>query len=382
MAATTPYDQMASRIREIAFVFLKLGTIGFGGPAAHIAMMQRELVQKRKWLTESKFLDLIGVTNLIPGPNSTELAIHLGYERGGWKGLITAGVCFIAPAVAITALIAWFYSLYAALPRVAEVIKGTTPAIIAIIIFAIIPLAKTSAKNRLLILIGLLVLILALLGTSEILLMFGSGILYALITHLPKRPALNTINPILILTPALTSQHLTPSNGHLFLIFLKIGAILYGSGYVLFAFLETELVSTGIISPAQLIDAITVGQLTPGPVFSAVTFVGYQINGIPGAIIATVAIFLPSFLFVALLSPLMAKLRTSSLFASFLDAVNIASVALIVGVCANMAKSTLTHPFGLITFLITTAILFRFPKTNSAVLILGSAILSLMYSFL
>lgn len=326
-------------LKDIAKLFLKLGIIGFGGPAAHIAMMQDEVVVKRKWLTEQHFLDLIGATNLIPGPNSTEMTMHIGHEKGGWKGLIVAGLCFILPAVFITGIFAYLYKQYGELPAVQPFIYGIKPAIIAIILGAIFPLAKKSLKSTQLIIIGIIVLIGSLLKINEIFLMFGAGFFALFLAYIRnnKQNSLPSFLPLTLLQITNTTL-LSATNANLFWIFLKIGAILYGSGYVLFAFLDTELVSTGLLTRQQLIDAIAVGQFTPGPVFSSVTFIGYQINGFSGAVISTIAIFLPSFLFVALLNPIVKKMRNSTLFSAFLDAVNVASVAIIVAVCFDMEK--------------------------------------------
>ena len=324
-------------LKEIAGLFLKLGIIGFGGPAAHIAMMQNEVVAKRKWFSEQHFLDLIGATNLIPGPNSTEMAIHIGNEKGGWKGLLVAGLCFISPAVLITAFLAWSYKEYGQTPAVQPFLYGIKPAIIAIIIAAVFPLAKKSLKAVTLAFIGLLVLVGSLLHYYEIYLLFGAGFVGLFLKYWNSDRAFksNCMLPLVAL-PTTTGTLLAGSNAKLFWIFLKIGAILYGSGYVLFAFLDTELVATGLLTRQQLIDAIAIGQFTPGPVFSSVTFIGYQINDWTGAIVATVGIFLPSFVFVALLNPLVNKMRNSVLFGAFLDAVNVASVAIIVSVCWSM----------------------------------------------
>ena len=305
-------------LKEIAKLFLRLGVTAFGGPAAHIAMMQEEVVVKRKWLSEQHFLDLIGATNLIPGPNSTEMAIHVGHEKGGWKGLIIAGLCFILPAVFITGFFAWLYKQYGQLPEVQPFIYGIKPAIIAVILGAVFPLAKKSLKSIELAIIGLIVLIGSLAGFNEIYLMFGAGF-FALFLAYWRNSKSNNLNSFLPLAFLQINNQtmLSTSNAKLFLIFLKIGAILYGSGYVLFAFLDSELVSTGLLTRQQLIDAIAVGQFTPGPVFSSVTFIGYQINGLTGAVVSTVAIFLPSFVFVALLNPLVRKCGIQNCFRHF-----------------------------------------------------------------
>jgi chromate transporter len=376
---------MASKaeIRAIAKLFLKLGIIGFGGPAAHIAMMRDEVVVKRKWLTEQHFLDLIGATNLIPGPNSTEMAIHIGYEKGGWKGLIVAGLCFIVPAVFITGIFAWLYKQYGQLPEVQPFIYGIKPAIIAIILGAIFPLAKKSLKSTELIIIGLVVLVCSLLNINEIYLMFGAGFFALFITYI-RNNRQNNINgflPLAVLQITNTTI-LSATNANLFWIFLKIGAILYGSGYVLFAFLDTELVAAGLLSRQQLIDAIAVGQLTPGPVFSTVTFIGYQINGFTGAIFSTIAIFIPSFIFVALLKPMVKKMRNSKLFSAFLDAVNVASVAIIVAVCFDMGRESITDWRTLFIAILSIVIAFGFRKINSAFVVLGGSIIGFLLTLI
>lgn len=372
-----------SEIKEVAKVFLKLGLTAFGGPAAHIAMMQQEVVSKRKWLTEQHFLDLIGATNLIPGPNSTEMAIHIGNERGGWKGLIVAGLCFILPAVFITGFFAWGYKQYGQLPEIQPFIYGIKPAIIAVILAAVYPLAQKSLKSILLAIIGIVVLLLCFLDINEIYLMFGAG-LFALLWYIVRNERLKNTTVFLPLTLIQVSSTtvLTATNMNLFWIFLKIGAILYGSGYVLFAFLDAELVATGLLTRQQLIDAIAVGQFTPGPVFSSVTFIGYQINGLSGAVVATIAIFLPSFVFVALLNPLVKKMRGSKPFSAFLDAVNIASVAIIISVCYAMAKDTVTDWRTILIAIISLAITFGFKKINSAFIVLGSSIFGFILTLL
>ncbi|MFH6936025.1 chromate efflux transporter [Flavobacterium sp. FlaQc-30] len=370
-------------IKEIAKLFLKLGLIGFGGPAAHIAMMQQEVVLKRKWMSEQHFLDLLGATNLIPGPNSTEMAIHIGYDKGGWKGLLAAGMCFIFPAVFITGIFAWLYKQYGQLPEIQPFIYGIKPAIIAIIIGAIFPLGKKSIKSVLLAFIGIAVLVLSFFGIGEMYLMFGAG-LFALGMFYIQNQKINTLQsfiPVLFFQIA-NNQLLSETNTRLFWMFLKIGAILYGSGYVLFAFLDTELVANGLLTRQQLMDAIAVGQFTPGPVFSSVTFIGYQINGLSGAVISTIAIFLPSFVLVALLNPLMKKMRNSKGLSASLDAVNIASVAIIIAVCFTMGKETIIDWKTISIALISAIIVFKFKTINSAFIVLGGAILGfLLYQF-
>ncbi|WP_263602951.1 chromate efflux transporter [Chryseobacterium sp. PET-29] len=370
-------------LKDIARLFLKLGIIGFGGPAAHISMMQNEVVTKRKWISQQHFLDLIGATNLIPGPNSTEMAIHIGREKAGWKGLITAGVCFILPAVFITGIFAWLYKKYGALPEIQPFVYGIKPAIIAVILSAIFPLAEKSFKSIGLIILGLLVLTGSLLGYNEIFLLFGAGILYVLITFLrPGRSGdLKNLIPIIYLQGS--EYNLIPClNFKLFLIFLKVGSILYGSGYVLFAFLDAELVTSGMMNRKQLIDAIAVGQFTPGPVFSSVTFIGYQINGWVGAAVSTLGIFLPSFLFVALLNPLVKKMRNSKIFSVFLDAVNAASVAIIVSVCISMGIETVTDWRTILIAVVCLYISFRYRKINSALIVVSGSVMGYLLNLL
>jgi len=358
-----------NNIKEIARLFLKLGFTAFGGPAGHTAMMREEVVVKRNWLSEQQFLDLMGATNLIPGPNSTELAIHIGKEKGGWKGMLVAGSLFILPAVLITGIFAYLYKIYGQLPQVEPFVYGIKPAIIAIILAAVYPLGKQSVKSKELAIVGLLVLIFSFFVQNEILLMFGFGLLFMLYKSLKEKHTLNSFFPIPFLSiPLMTTISVT--NLKLFWIFLKIGAVLYGSGYVLFAFLDSELVTTGILSRQELIDAIAVGQFTPGPVTSSVTFIGYQINGIWGAIISTFAVFLPSFIFVALLNPILKFLRKSTRFSSFLDAVNIASVALIISVCIIMGREVISDWRTISIAIISLFLTFGFRKISSVVIIL------------
>ena len=370
-------------IKKIIQLFLKLGFIGFGGPATHIAMMQQEVVLKRKWMSEQHFLDLLGATNLIPGPNSTEMAIHIGYEKGGWKGLLAAGLSFILPAVFITGIFAFLYQQYGQLPEVQPFIYGIKPAIIAVIIGAVYPLARKSLKSLFLVIVGIGVLTASLFNINEIYLMFGAGLLAVVFYSLASRKTstLQNVAPFLFLQLS-GSSLFSDTTIRLFFIFLKIGAILYGSGYVLFAFLDTELVATGLLSRQQLTDAIAVGQFTPGPVFSSVTFIGYQINGFMGAAVSTIAIFLPSFIFVALLNPLMKKIRQSKMLSAFLDAVNVASVAIIASVCLAMGRETIYDSDTVIIALSSAFVVFRFKNINSALIVLGGALLGfVLYQF-
>ncbi len=360
-----------ARLKEIIIVFLKLGAIGFGGPAAHIAMMEKEVVRKRKWMSHEHFLDLIGATNLIPGPNSTEMTMHCGYERGGWKGLTAAGISFILPAVVITSVLAWLYYNYGQLTAVKPFLYGIKPAVIAIIISAVFPLAKKAVKNVTLATLGILTLAACLLGVNEITALFGCGAIALLLYAVQKRHTLNSIVPFLALQQAITDT----GSLKIFWIFLKVGALLYGSGYVLVGFLDAELVAKGLLSKQQLIDAVAVGQFTPGPVSSTATFVGWQMDGLSGAVMATLGIFLPSFVFVLLLNPLIVRIRKSKALSAFLDAVNVASVAIIVSVCISMGREAVTDWRTVIIAIISLGALFIFKNLNSAFVVIGASAL-------
>ena len=363
-----------SRLRELATLFIKLGLIGFGGPAVHIAMMENEVVVKRRWMSRQHFLDLVGATNLIPGPNSTEMTMHIGKERAGIPGLFLAGTCFILPAVLITVFLAYLYQLYGHLPRIQPFIYGIRPAVISIVFMAAFSLGKKAVKNITLAAIGLLTLAAALAGLHEIMLLFLAGAVGIFLHLLRKKDQLNHIFLPLFFLQAISSVPLN-DNGRIFLIFLKIGALLYGSGYVLLPFLESELVAPGYYSSAQLNDAIAVGQITPGPVLSTASFVGWQLNGWPGSIAATIGIFLPSFFFVWFLNPLVVKMRRSGIFSSFLDAVNVASVALIISVCFTMTRDV-THDWRSIIILVLSLLVnFFFKNINAAWIVLGGAFL-------
>lgn len=328
---------------EIASVFFKLGCIAFGGPAAHIAMMDDEIVQKRKWLSREHYLDLIGATNLVPGPNSTEMTMHCGYERGGIAGLFIAGITFIVPAVVLTGILAYLYVAYGSLPNVKPFIVGIQPMVIAIIAGATYKLGKKAIKNTELSVLGALVVVGSFIPQlNEIILLLAAGLLGAM--YFTYKAQLGTsaktfVLPLLMSTGKTIGAKLMTFS--IFLKFLKIGAILYGSGYVLFAYLDVELVQTGYLSQAELMDAIAVGQFTPGPVLSTATFIGYQLGGFSGALAATLGIFLPSFLFVFLLNPLIPRMRKSKFLGYFLDAVNVASLGIMAAVLISLGESTI-----------------------------------------
>lgn len=367
-------------LAEVAGFFLKLGLTAFGGPAAHIAMMHNELVKRRKWLTEQHFLDLLGATNLIPGPNSTEMTIHLGFVRAGWPGLIAGGVCFITPAALITLVLAWAYVQYGATPTADRLLYGIKPVIIAIIGQALWSLGSKAIKGWLTALVGLAVLAFYFGSFNEILLLVVGG-LAVMIGQNWRRLRRPGPSAAVILLPGLglPSFAVAPVNlPQLFLIFLKIGSVLYGSGYVLLAFLRADLVvRLGWLTDQQLLDAIAIGQVTPGPVFTTATFIGYVLAGLPGALLATLGIFLPSFVFVALSNPLIPRLRNSVWTSSLLDGVNVASLGLMAAVTWQLGRASPVDPLTLVLALLSAVLLLRF-KVNSTWLIAGGALVGLL----
>ncbi len=361
------------KLKEVAQVFFKLGCFAFGGPAAHIAMMEEEIVTKRQWMSRDYFLDMIGATNLIPGPNSTEMTMHCGYERAGKKGLYVAGLCFIFPAIIITGLLAYLYVEYGTLPEVQPFIFGIKPAVLALIASAIFKLGKKAVKGMELAVLGGLVLIVCLLGVSEVVALLSAGVIGALYFYLKEqlRNKTYSISPTLLFF-GIKGVLVKLSSVKVFLVFLKVGAILYGSGYVLFAYLDAELVARGWLTRAELIDAIAVGQFTPGPVLSTSTFIGYQLSGFYGAIAASVGIFLPSFLFVLILNPFISKMRTSKILRHFLDAVNIAAVAVMLSVLIVMTKDTLLDWKAIGIALVCTYLMFGKKISTMWIIIIGA----------
>ena len=340
-------DPTAAPLREVVGLFLKLGTIAFGGPAAHIAMMHNEVVRRRGWLDEQRFLDLVGATNLIPGPNSTELAIHLGYRRARWRGLVAAGVCFILPAFLIVLTLAWAYVRYGRTPAAGGLLYGIKPVVVAIIGWALLSLMRTAIGGVLTGLVAAAALAAYLLGVNELLILAAG----AVAVLLGRAPASWLGRVGLLLLPILAVGQVRfadPTAGQLarlFLLFLKIGSVLYGSGYVLLAFLRGDfVVRLGWLSQAELLDAVSIGQLTPGPVFTTATFVGYLVAGLPGAILATIGIFLPSFVFVALLTRIVDRIRDRAWSAALLDGVNAAALALMAGVTIQLGRAALIDP--------------------------------------
>jgi chromate transporter len=374
-----------ARLRELAVLFLRLGTIAFGGPAAHIAMMEDEVVRRRCWLSRDEFLDLLGATNLIPGPNSTELAIHVGHRRAGWPGLLAAGVCFILPAMVIVWALAWAYVRYGRLPEVAGLLYGVKPVIIAVVAQALWGLGGSALKTRGLIVAALAAVGLNLAGVNELIVLFGT----ALAVAVGRRTIRADRSRSRVLLPTLPSIGLaavaaTPSFqlSTLFLVFLKVGAVLFGSGYVLIAFLRSEfVVRLGWLSEAQLLDAVAVGQVTPGPVFTTATFVGYVLGGHAGALAATVGIFLPAFFFVAISGPLVPRLRRSSAAGAFLDGLNVASLALMAVVTWQLGRSAVSDlPTAFLA--VTSAVLLLRYRVSSSWLVPGGALAGLAVSLL
>ncbi|WP_339623419.1 chromate efflux transporter [uncultured Winogradskyella sp.] len=366
---------MNSKIKEVALVFFKLGCFAFGGPAAHIAMMEEEIIEKRKWMTRDYFLDLIGATNLIPGPNSTEMTMHCGYERAGKAGLFVAGLAFIFPATIITASLAYLYVEYGELPEVEPFIYGIKPAVLAIIASAILKLSKKAIKSIELALLGVMVLTASLLGVNEIVALLSAGVFGMFYFYLKSKSqsTLNVFTPLLwVFGIKATAAKLTTLK--LFLIFLKVGAILYGSGYVLFAYLDAELVTRGLLTRVELIDAIAIGQFTPGPVLSTSTFIGYQLSGFSGALVATTGIFLPSFLFVLILNPFIAKMQQSKMLRYFLDAVNVAAVAIMLAVLFIMVKETLIEWQSILIALIAVVLTFKTKVSTIWTIVIGAVI--------
>ncbi|HKQ36560.1 MAG TPA: chromate transporter [Verrucomicrobiae bacterium] len=344
------------RLIELAKLFLKLGLIGFGGPAAHIAMMEDEVVRRRNWLTGDEFLDLLGATNLIPGPNSTEMAIFIGYRRGGWAGLVVAGTCFIVPAMLIVLGCGWGYVRYGKLPQAEGVLYGIKPVIIGIVVQALWGFGRTALKNSLLWAVGIVVAGLNFFGGNELVLLFCGGLVAA---------AVQRSHHVVAVVPF--------SVWALLVFFLKVGSVLYGSGYVLLAFLRSGLVERlGWMTEAQLLDAVAVGQITPGPVFTTATFIGYVLGGMPAALVATLGIFLPAFVFVALSGPLLPRIRRSKVAGGFLDGVNAASLALMLVVTVQLAQAAFVDWVTIALGVASAVLLLRW-RVNSAWLVLGGA---------
>ena len=382
-----PQGTRQSNLGEVSLLFLRLGITAFGGPAAHIAIMEDEVVRRRRWITEEKFLDLLGAVNLIPGPNSTEMAIYLGYLRAGWLGLVLGGICFILPAMLMVMGIAWAYVRYGGLPQFEALLYGVKPVVIAVVLQALWGLGRKAVKTKVLAGIGLLAVAAAgCFSVDALAVILVGGVAAGLVRGWTLEQGKRS-RPILVMLVVaggiLAVSHFAARLGNtsevrvglqpLFLYFVKVGSILYGSGYVLLAFLQSDLVARWHwLASAQLLDATAVGQVTPGPVFTTATFIGYVLGGVPGAIVATVGIFLPSFLLIAVSGPLVPRLRRSPLAGAFLDGVNVASLALMAVVMWQLGRAAIFDVATVLLAILSAILLMRF-RINSAWLVLGGA---------
>lgn len=379
-------------LKELALFFLRLGVTAFGGPAAHIAIMEDELVRRRKWLSREKFLDLLGASNLIPGPSSSELAIHIGYLRAGWAGLVIGGACFIFPAAILVGIIAWAYVRFGHIPAVAALLYGVKPVVIAVILQALWGLGRTAVKSWVLAIAGAICVALSFAQVNVLVILFGTGAVLAVIHAVSRsssakqstgaltfvsawrgaRAGLARIFPWAGATGAAAA---IPGVWPLFLVFLRIGSIVFGSGYVLLAFLRADLVvHRAWVTDAQLVDAVAIGQVTPGPVFTTATFLGYLLRGPVGALVATVGIFLPAFILVAISGPLIPLIRRSTTAGAFLDGVNVASLALMAAVSYELGRSAIVDWLTAGLAISSAVLLFRY-RVNSAWLVLGGALI-------
>ena len=374
-------------LRELAVLFLRLGTLAMGGPAAHIAMMEDEVVRRRRWMTHERFLDMLGVCNLIPGPNSTEMAIHIGQLRAGFAGLIVAGACFILPAAAIVLVIAWMYVRFGTMPQAVGLLYGIKPVIIAVVLQALWGLGRTAIKSRLLAVLAIVAMIASILDVNDMIVLLGGGLVMLAIRAVEDRAAVRTTLAAIPVAArasgakgaalAAAAVAVPFSLTTLFLFFLKVGAVLFGSGYVLLAFLRTDLVDRlRWLTEAQLLDAVAVGQITPGPVFTTATFIGYILGGFRGAVVATIGIFLPSFFFVSISGPLIPHLRRSPLAGAFLDGVNVGAWALMAAVTLFLARSAVIDLTTMLLAISSAVVLIRY-RVNSAWLVLGGGLIGL-----
>ncbi|WP_029214420.1 chromate efflux transporter [Kallotenue papyrolyticum] len=365
------------RLREVTLLALRLGFTAFGGPAAHIAMLRDEVVLRRRWLSDEHFLDLLGATNLIPGPNSTEMVMHVGQLRAGRRGLVLAGLGFILPAALIVLAFAWAYTRYGTTPTAAWLLYGVKPVIIAIVAQALWGLARVAIKGAAYAAVGGAAMALYLLGLHELLILFGGGLLVLAARTLWRRRAQLWSLVALPLTgvSAVAAPEVPVSLLRLFLVFLKVGAVLYGSGYVLLAFLRNDLVlRLGWLTDQQLLDAIAVGQFTPGPVFTTATFVGYLVAGWSGALVATVGIFLPAFIFVAALNPLIPRLRRSPVAGALLDGINVVSLGLMAAVLLELGRAALVDGLTVALALIAGVLLVRWKISSAWLVALGGLV--------
>jgi chromate transporter len=375
-------------LRELALLFLRLGTIAMGGPAAHIAMMEDEVVRRRRWVTHERFLDMLGVCNLIPGPNSTEMAIHIGQQQAGLPGLIVAGACFILPAAAIVLAIAWMYVRFGTMPQAVGLLYGIKPVIIAVVLQAMWGLGRVAIRSKMLAVLAIVSLVASLYEVNDLIVLLGGGVVMLAIRAFELRTgigaALAAIPTAATRAPGAKGVALAAAAGAvpfslttLFLFFLKVGAVLFGSGYVLLAFLRTDLVDRlRWLTESQLLDAVAVGQITPGPVFTTATFIGYIVGGFPGAVLATLGIFLPSFFFVSISGPLIPHLRRSQLAGAFLDGVNVGAWALMAAVTLFLARDAIVDATTLMLAAASAFVLIRY-RVNSAWLVIGGGAVGL-----
>ena len=394
------HDTRRTSLTELALLFVRLGATSFGGPAAHIAVMEDEVVGRRRWLTRAEFLDLVGATNLIPGPNSTELAIHIGRLRAGWMGLIVAGVCFILPATLMVLALAWVYVRFGSLPALTGVLAAVAPVVVVIVAQALLRLGRTAVKSRWLAAVAVLATVAVAVGAHELVVLAGAAAACAIgygismcgraghrlaviaapvATTTDERMASVLGGGAAASAATMTAAAASAGTWPIFLFFLKVGSVLFGSGYVLFAFLRADLVTRwGWLTETQLLDAIAIGQVTPGPVFTTATFIGYLLGGVPGAFVATIGIFLPAFVFVALSAPLLPRLRSSPIAGAILDGVNAASLALLAVITWHLARTAFTGPFTIALALVSMLLLLRF-RVNAAWLLLGAAVAGLVW---
>lgn len=372
MAATTP-------LRDLVKLFVRLGVTSFGGPAAHIAMMRDEVVRRRAWITDDEFARLVGATNLIPGPNSTELAMHLGARRAGGRGLVVAGLSFIVPAVVIVSVIAWLYAEHGTDPLVFDIRYGVLPVIIAVIAQAVWGLTRSSVKNIGAAATAGAALAAYLWGVHELIVLLALGLVWAavVVARNPRPPRMTTLAPSALLFAVANNN---PTLLRLFLIFLEVGSVLYGSGYVLVAFLDSRLVTDhGYLTAQQLLDAVAVGQITPGPVFTTATFIGWQILGVAGAALATIGIFGPSFVFVALLDRFMRWIEARPAARAFLTGVTMGSLGLMAGVLVRLADDALVDWFTWIIAAASLALLV-FTRVSAAWLVPAGVLIGIVHA--
>jgi chromate transporter len=374
--------QRQGSLSEVVKLFLRLGATAFGGPAAHIGLMHNEVVTRRKWLTDQEFLDLVGATNLIPGPNSTEMAMHIGYLRAGRLGLILGGLCFLLPAALIVLGLAWVYVKYGSTPQAGWLLYGIKPVVIAIILQALWNLGRKALKNSLLAGVAIAVVGLYFFGINEIALLFFGGLVVMIVTNWSRFRGHAAAFYLPISAGAAVAAGATSfSMAGLFFNLLKIGAVWYGSGYVLLAFLRADFVERlGWLTDQQLLDAIAIGQVTPGPLLTAATFIGYVLGGVGGAVAATAAICLPSFVFVAISNPLIPKIRKSKIAGSLLDGVNVAALGLMAAVTWQLGRASLVDLPSILLAILALAALLRF-RINSVWLIAGGALAGLLRTF-